>query len=134
LVAARAGKSPLDISDRIRKINQIKQGLNVENCRVHFKEYTPIEDNRAIKIHVEYLDADSGSKKAEVVLILNNKPEDGPIDLRSTLGQSLIEGGLAPQTGASLTNLQDVMIYHSPISLKQPIAPLETAASRLKFS
>jgi hypothetical protein len=134
LVATRAGKSPLDISDRIREINEIKQGLNVENCRVHFKEYTPIEDNRAVKIHVEYLDADTGLKKAEVVLILNNKPEEGQIGLRGTLGQSLIESGLVPQAGAVLTHLRDVLIYHSPVQHKQAAISLKTAAPSFNFS
>ena len=133
MVSNRAGKSVLDIRPQISAINDLKDRLNVENCRVHFKEYSPIADHQAVKIHVEYIDVDSGDKKAEVVLLVNNKPEHGAITLSTHISDDMKKDGFVSAQTSSNPPLKDVLIYHTPLSEKprRTVKPISAAASNL---
>ena len=128
LVKAAKGKA-LDISGSIRALNELKENLHVENCRVDFKEHSLIQDGKLIKIRVEYVDVDTNQKKADLVLIVNQKPENGAVKLTDAgLLHHLEKSGLQrmqPDGAASSATpvIHDVLVFHTPVT-KVPVAPV----------
>jgi hypothetical protein len=129
LVKAAKGKTP-DISAQMRAINELKENLHVENCRVNFKEHSSIQDGKLIKIRVEYIDVDTNQKKADVVLIVNQKPENGDVKLTDgglihhleTSGLQRMQPGGAVSTGTPV--IHDVLIFHTPVTKTPANAPV----------
>ena len=117
-----------DISDQMRAINALKENLHVENCRVNIREHHPVQDGKLIKIRCEYIDVDTNKKTAEVVMLVNQKPEHGDVKLTDTgLIQNLEKSGLERmQPGAAVAAgapvIHDVMIFHTPLA-KAPATP-----------
>jgi hypothetical protein len=116
----------------MRAINELKENLHVENCRVQIKEHHPIQDGKIVKIRCEYIDVDTNQKTAEIVMLLNQKPEKGAVELHdhgliSHLQKSGLEA-LQPAGGtpAAKPLITDVLIYHTPV-VKTP-AKAPTAA------
>lgn len=128
-VSARAG-SVLDISARIREINLLKEDLHVENCRVNFKECAQVEGGKMVKIHVEYIDVDTNKKTAEIILLLNKKPENGPVKVSAQDLLSLDSSGLDKKGDTTLVN--DVVIYHTPVQPSAPKAAYKARAQKFK--
>jgi starch synthase (maltosyl-transferring) len=134
LVKNNKGKTP-DISDKIRAINELKENLHVENCRVEFKEHSAIQDGKLIKIRVEYIDVDTNQKTAELVLIVNQKPENGAVKLTDggllhhleKSGFEKLQPGVDAASGAPFIN--DVLIFHTPIA-KTPAKTPAVAPNR----
>jgi hypothetical protein len=117
LVEERAGKSTLDITARIREINALKESMGVANCYVEIREHKEMQDGRLVKLACDYIDADTGIKTAEVVLIINKKPESGPVPVTDGALLTLESSGLQ-RFGAMGDNrpiVGDVVIYHTPI-------------------
>ncbi len=71
----------LNISARIREINEIKEKMGVEHCLVSIKATQPLENGKLVSLHCVYTDAETGQKKGDIVLTLNKKPEHGPVSL-----------------------------------------------------
>jgi starch synthase (maltosyl-transferring) len=108
----------LDISDRIRAINKLKDDLGIENCRAEFREHHPVQDGKLVKISCAFLDVDTGQKKADIVLLVNQKPEKGAVPVTEHHLLALETGGLS-RLGAEPDVppvVKDVLIYHTPIT------------------
>lgn len=122
LVKKAKGKV-LDISAQMRAINELKENLHVENCRVNFKEHSQIGDGKIIKISCEYIDVDTNQKTADIVLLVNQKPEKGAVQLRDAgLLQQLQKAGLEAMDPAGTTLgaepvINDVLIFHTPVKV-----------------
>lgn len=134
LVQKARGKT-LDISDKMRAINELKEGLHVENCRVNITEHCPIQDDKLIKIRCEYIDVDTNRKTAEVVLIVNQRPENGAVKLTDggllrhleKSGLERLQPGQAASKGEPV--ISDVVIFHTPI-VKAPAKAPAVAPNR----
>jgi hypothetical protein len=132
LVKARPAGHVLDISARVKGINALKASLHTENCYVNITEHKEVQGGKLITMSCEYIDADTGKKTAEAVLIINKKPEDGAV--------VVTEGSLLALEGRGLTRLggsndkvlivSDAMIYHTPVKDIEP--PLSTLARGIK--
>lgn len=109
---------PLNIAARIKGINDLKESLGVENCVARVKEHTAMQDGRLIKIAVEFQDADTGRKTADVVMILNKKPENGSVTILDSALRDLETGPLKrlDSSGETAVSVRDVVIYHTPVS------------------
>jgi len=99
----------LDISEGIAAVNKLKKDMGVDNCIAHFRSLEPIEEGKAVRIHIDYKDADTKEKKGEVVLLLNCRPELGAVTLFSAQAPGL------EAFGGEQRRLKDVLIYHSPL-------------------
>jgi hypothetical protein len=118
LEAKNAG-TVLDLRDRIRALNDLHESLGVENCRAVFKNHTTLENDKVIGIHIEYRDADTDQLTASIALLLNRKPEKEPVPLSEALSQRLKNEGLQPAEGIlKSSNINDIMIFHSPLPSK----------------
>ncbi len=129
-----AQNTPLDIRDQIRAINQLKEDMHVENCRVDFKEHAAVDGLPLVKIRVEFVDVDTNQKKADIVIIMNEKPEAGPVTLNGKSLESLGVDGLSrlaakPMIYANPT-ISDVLIFHTPI-VKTPAAEIAPPARKV---
>lgn len=126
LVQQRPAGHVLNISDRIKAINELKEQLHVENCCVEIREHKEVENGRLIKMACDYIDADTGKKTAEVILLINKQPEGGMVTL--TDPQLL---GMAADNRYERMNkaseyggtVDDVVVYHTPIKDIKPSAP-----------
>ena len=118
----RAGQAQ-DISGQIRAINALKESLHVENCRVVFKECSEKQNGYLAKIHCEFIDVDTNKKTAEIVLVMNKKPERGAVALTDAGLLALEKSGLEKQTLQAVSGIETVMIYHTPIAAQH--SPLE---------
>lgn len=108
-----AGKD-LDISSRIRAINKLKENLGVDNCHVHFKECSSGNNGRVLKLHCEYIDIDTRQKKADVILLLNKKPENGPV-LVTDPAMTDIEFQGWQKNNMQGFLIKDFAVYHTPL-------------------
>ncbi|MEZ0261901.1 MAG: hypothetical protein ACAH80_12890 [Alphaproteobacteria bacterium] len=132
LVKARPAGNVLNISHRVKEINALKSSLHTENCYVNIVEHKEVQSGKLITLTCEYIDADTGKKTAEAVLIINKKPEDGAV--------AVTEGSILALEGKGLTRLGgssdkvlmvgDAMIYHTPVKDIEP--PLSTLARNVK--
>lgn len=121
--------TPLDIRARIKEIHDLKEQLDVGNCRVKFKELGRVQNGAIMKIHVEYIDVDTNTKKADVVLLLNRQPENGAVLIDDQSIKNLRQQGLHQMCGvAGKSAIRDVMIYHTPVTPPQ----YKTAAEKRK--
>lgn len=114
---ARAG-SALDLTDGIKAINDIKAALDVDNCRVHFKSIGRRENDRIIRMDIEYIDVDTHTQKAALTLFLNRQPENGAVTLSA---ETLAEGaeGMVVSHG-NVHALRDVLVRHTPVNTPIP--------------
>jgi hypothetical protein len=114
---------PLNIADRIKGINDLKESLGVDNCIARVREHAEMQDGRLIKIAVEFQDADTGKKTADVVMILNKKPENGSVTILDSALRDLETGPLRrlDSSGETAVSVRDVVIYHTPVS--ETVAP-----------
>lgn len=123
----KRGQTP-DLRDSIRTINELKENLHVENCRVIFKECAERQDGKIIKIHCEYIDVDTNQKTAEIVMLLNKNPEHGEA-LNGTMSAELEKSGLSKLSfGKDPDKVGSVVIYHTPIK-NNPVALKPKAGS-----
>lgn len=133
LVKERKG-SVLNIEDRVIAINKLKKALHVENAYVNIKEHTEMQDGKLIKMALEYVDADTGQKAAEVTLILNKKPENGPVQVTDAgllqLDKSDYER--LDKTDGAAPAVKDILIYHTPLKdiVPSPVTPVLRAVRR----
>lgn len=118
LIAERAKKDHvLNISERVKAINALKESLHVENCRVDIKEHREVQDGKLIRMTCEYVDADTEKKIADVVLVINKKPEQGSVVVTDNDLLALENNGLK-RMGAAGENrpiVRDVLVYHTPV-------------------
>jgi hypothetical protein len=123
--------SPLDISGRIKAINDLKESLHVDNCRVDIKEHREMQDGKLIKLACEFVDADTGRKTADVVLIANKMPEKGPVAVTDGALLALENGGLVREDaqGGTPPVVRDVLIYHTPVMAAPATAPAAKASA-----
>jgi starch synthase (maltosyl-transferring) len=111
----------LDICEGMRAINELKENLHVENCRVNFTEHRPVQDGKLIRIRCEFIDVDTNQKTAEIALLVNQKPEKGPVQVTDAgLVSNLEKAGLQRLGGARADVISDVLVLHSPIPAKAP--------------
>ena len=130
LVNERAG-TKMDISDRLRAINQLKENLDVDNCRVTFRNISASDDGRVARLHCLYADADTQEPKANVVLLLNLQPEKGDAKVSAATLDRLKCHGLVPMAGvADGGTVRDVLVYHTPVTaVSAPVsAPVKKTA------
>ncbi len=108
----------LNIAARIKGINDLKQSLGVDNAIACVKEHADMQDGRLIKLAVEFQDADTGRKIADVVMILNKKPENGSVTIMDSSLRDLETGGLKrlDSSGETAVSVRDIVIYHTPVS------------------
>lgn len=107
----------LDLSEQIREINTLKQNLHVENCRAVFKKVDEKQNDRVIKLHCEYIDVDTNQKTAEIILLINEKPEMGSVNpvngAASELEKSNLKKMEIRDTGEGI---EAITIYHTPVA------------------
>lgn len=119
-LAARADNPahPLNIAARIKGINDLKQSLGLDNAIARVKEHAEMQDGRLIKLAVEYTDVDTGRKLADVVMVLNKKPENGSVTVLDSALRDLETGPLKrlDSSGETAVSVRDVVIYHTPVS------------------
>lgn len=118
---------PLNIAARIKGINDLKESLGVENAIARVKEHAAMQDGRLIKIAVEFQDADTGKKLADVVMVLNKKPENGSVTILDNALRDLETGPLKrlDSSGETAVSVRDIVIYHTPVS--EAVAPKVTS-------
>lgn len=118
LTEKRKGKSPLDLTARIRAANALKEQLGVDNCRAEIRDCRKVEGERLELIRIDYVDVDSDRKKAEVTLLLNRLPEKGPVSLSPATMRDLKKSGLIVRdTGMTV---RDALIWHTPLAAPSP--------------
>lgn len=120
---SKAKGTVLDISDRMRAINKLKDDMDLGNCRATFKEYGFAQNDTLIRIRAEFTDVDTNQKRAEVVLVMNRKPEKGPVTITDPALLALQTSGLSRlglESEATIVN--DVQIYHTPLAPQAPAA------------
>lgn len=118
LVKERAHKDHvLNISERVKAINALKESLHVDNCRVDIKEHKEVQDGKLIRMVCEYVDVDTDKKIADVVLVINKKPEQGPVAVTDTDLLALESSGLRRMgaAGGKPPVVTDVLVYHTPV-------------------
>jgi len=118
--------SARDIQNRIRDINQLKEDLQLQNCRPVMKEYGDMQDGQLVRLRVEFIDADTNQKKADVVLVMNQKPEKGAIALNDAARAGFEKEGLAcldSKPGQPSMPIADVRIFHTPVAANANAAP-----------
>lgn len=117
LVKDRPKGHLLNIEDRITAINALKEKLHVENTYVLIKEHIALQGGSVIKLAMEYVDADTNQTKANVVLVINQKPENGPVKVTDESLLALEKSGFerADADKYSKTVVKDVQIYHTPL-------------------
>lgn len=116
LVKARPQGNVLNIENRIREINDLKASLCVENCIVDIREHKEMQGGKLVKLACDYIDADSGEKKGEVILLVNRAPENGAVKVEDE-GLKALEGGSLRRMGADKNPdavVQDVIVYYTP--------------------
>lgn len=118
---------PLNIAARIKGINDLKESLGVDNAIARVKEHTAMQDGRLIKLAVEFQDADTGKKIADVVMVLNKKPENGSVTILDSALRDLETGPLKrlDSSGETAVSVRDIVIYHTPVS--DAVAPKAAA-------
>ncbi|MDF3025344.1 MAG: hypothetical protein K0R10_2705, partial [Alphaproteobacteria bacterium] len=118
---------PLNIAARIKGINDLKESLGLDNAIARVKEHTAMQDGRLIKLAVEYTDADTGKKLADVVMVLNKKPENGSVTILDSALRDLETGPLKrlDSSGETAVSVRDIVIYHTPVS--DAVAPKAAA-------
>jgi hypothetical protein len=123
---------PLNITQSIRRINDIKKSLGVENCQADFKDISELDNGRLIRIHVAYRDPDQNGKvQAEAILLVNKKLEDGPVRFGREALQELAEKGFAAEGGAAgYVTIDDVMILRKPAPQDKNIRLNKTGYSK----
>jgi hypothetical protein len=126
LKKARPAGHVLDISARVTELNGLKEKLGVENCYVNIKEHKEMQGGQLIKLACEYIDVDTGKKTADVVLVVNKKPENGAVKITDGALLSLDNGDLSrlPDKG---NEVRDVVVYHTPLN---DIPPALSAGAR----
>ena len=109
---------PLNIASRIKGINDLKESLGVDNAIARVKEHTDMQDGRLIKLAIEFQDADTGKKVADVVIVLNKKPENGSVMILDSALRELETGPLKrlDSSGETAVAVRDFVIYHTPVS------------------
>lgn len=124
LVKDRPHGSVLNLEDRITAINKLKESLKIENTYVNIKEHKEMQDGRLIKMSLEYFDADTEEKKADVVLVINKKPEDGSVIVKDAelLGMEKSKLQRMGASGEHSPIVRDVLVYHTPPSEIAPSA------------
>ncbi|MEZ0223731.1 MAG: hypothetical protein ACAH83_04195 [Alphaproteobacteria bacterium] len=118
LVKARPAGHVLNISERVKAVNALKKSLCVENCYVDIMEHREMQDGKLIKLACDYVDADTGDKIAEAVMVINKKPEDGPVDVTDSGLLGLENNDKLKRMDAKGENrpvVRDVLIYHTPL-------------------
>jgi len=121
------GGGEMDIRARIRAINELHESLDIKNCRVAFRHHGTVGDGSILRLALDYVDADSGAVKASAVLLMNRKPEKGPVALPAAYADELAQAGLsAAESNDSGGAIRDVAIFHTPL----PPAAAPQAAPR----
>ena len=117
LVKARPVSHVMNIETRVKAINDLKKSLGVENCYVNITEHSNQQDGKLVRIGCEYIDADTGQKMANVVLLVNKKPENGPISVTDTKLKDLENSEFKRMgaAGENMLSVKDVIIYHTPV-------------------
>lgn len=123
------GGGEMDISARMRAINDLHEKMDVKNCRAAFRQYGPVGDGSILRLAIDYVDADSGAVKSSAVLLMNRKPEKGPVALPAAFAGEIAAAGLQPMgQDAAPADIRDVAIFHTPVSA----APAVPAAARTR--
>lgn len=132
LVKARPAGNVLNIAHRVKEINALKTSLGTENCYVNITEHKEVQGGKLITLSCEYIDADTGKKTAEAVLVINKKPEDGAVAVTEGSILALEGKGLTRMGGSSdkVLMVGDAMIYHTPVKDIEP--PRSNAARAVK--
>lgn len=129
--AARAGgKSALDISQGIAQINALKEKLGIENCRVRFTAHGEEQGGRIVRLAMDYVDADTGAKKASVTLLLNKKPENGAVALAQSTLDALEKSGM--QGTQENESVQSFALYHTPVAPPAPFAQKQVVSKQAR--
>lgn len=123
---------PLNISERIRRINALKEALNVENCRVVVKDCSLDGDPRLVKIQCSYIDVDTNEETASIVMLVNKKPQHGPIrvteqQMEDTKNRCLDRLVLGEGDITDRTAIHEIMILHTPVKTKGPAPAVSRA-------
>lgn len=129
LVAERPEGHVLNISSRIKAINDLKDQLHVENSYVNIKQHCEMQGGKLIKMALEYVDADTGKKTADIVLVINKQPEAGAVTVTDPALLSLENSELKRMgaAGENRPSVRDVLVYHTPVEnitpavVKQPL-------------
>lgn len=108
----------LNIEREISRINALKEALDIDNCRVSFKSIDAINPD-LVKLHVEYYSREDGADKAEMVLLVNRKPENGPAyfdhsGMNASDGRPLSRLALGKNDIKHPNSISNVMILHTP--------------------
>lgn len=125
--------NPLNIQRKIARVNELKEGLGIENCRTEFRTVDNLgDDGQLVAIGCRYIDADSGDQTAEVMLLINKKPENGPAHIGKHRVEELKDNGRLHSTGGSENNdkydISDIMVLHTPVKA----APAPAAQADMK--
>lgn len=135
ITAARPDGHALNISKRIKAINDLKESLGVENAVVEIKEHCNAQSDKLVKMSLEYTDADTGAKLADVVLVINKNPENGPVPVTDGALTGIGSGGLVLEGAkdAAIPPVSDVLIYHTPVPPKADVKPQPKKGSGPSF-
>ncbi|MFN7114151.1 MAG: alpha-amylase family glycosyl hydrolase [Alphaproteobacteria bacterium] len=129
LEARRAG-GDMDIRARMRGINDLHERMDVGNCRAVFRHHGAVGDGSILRLALDYVDVDSGAVKASAVLLMNRRPEAGPVKLPDTYIKEITDAGLGKAEAHKNSNeINDIVIFHTPLPPAAAIAPAAPRAA-----
>jgi len=132
LEAARGG-GEMDIRDRMRAINELHERMDVKNCRVEFRHHGTVGDGSILRLALDYVDADSGAVKASAVLLMNRRPEAGPVKLSDAYIKEIADAGLtAADMNKKPHEISDVVVFHTPLKSAASTVPAPRRAAGLR--
>lgn len=126
LQSTRSG-GDLDLRERIRALNALHEEMGVKNCRVSFRQYGAMGNGSILRLVLDYVDVDSGKVTASAVLLMNRKPEKGPVPFPETYGREMKNAGLEPaDMNKKPSEIKDIIVFHTPL----PARPQAQVAPR----
>lgn len=127
IVAERGDKShPLNLTDRIRAINDFKAQLDDARAIVRFDNISSAgPGGRLVKVECTLMQRETGAALGKMVLCLNEKPELGPLRIREEdLGQDVSEEkmkrlilGCADDVEGHIYDIHDCAAYYTPSAM-----------------
>lgn len=116
---------PLNLSRRIKIINEFKEKLGKADALVRIDHIAACgSDNRLLKIDCALVCDKTGKENGRLIVYLNERPEDGPVDIARTAlidketGQKMerLVLGDGDAQNAHIQTIHEVAAYYTPLS------------------
>ncbi|GAB5389584.1 MAG: hypothetical protein Alpg2KO_25520 [Alphaproteobacteria bacterium] len=125
--------SQLNLVARLAAVNGLKHRLGIDNSLADIIPGQTHYNGRLSELQIRFRDADTGAPTGEIKLMVNLKPEDGPVEVNTLHHAGLQQDGTRQilKSAHEANNprmIRDVMILHTPPK------PGSTLTRKLRFS